>query len=72
MVEFNSSYKRVKGRIHTAEKRSSMHSHRSHATSKPIITVLTDAQFHRPTSAATSTAFNTCLLARDLNICAQA
>ena len=31
----NSSYKRVKGRSHTAEKRISMHPHKPHATSQP-------------------------------------
>ena len=30
------SYKRVKGRGHTAEKRISMHPHRPHATSQPL------------------------------------
>ena len=32
------SYKRVKGRSHTAEERTSMHSHRPHATSQQAIT----------------------------------
>ena len=36
------SYKRVKGRSHTAEKRISMHPHKPHATSQPL--VLTHAQ----------------------------
>ena len=37
------SFRRLKGRIHTAEKRTSMHSHRPHVASQPAITVLTYA-----------------------------
>ena len=54
------SYKRVKGRSHAAEDRTSMHSHGPHATSQPAITVLTHAQLHCPTSTATRTAPCTC------------
>ena len=46
----NSSYKRVKGRSHTGEERTRIHSRRPHATSQPAITVFIHAQLHHPSS----------------------
>ena len=46
LVVLPSSYKTVKGRSHTVEKRTSMHPHKPHAISQPCIAVLTHAQTH--------------------------
>ena len=54
VVTLHSGFKRVKGISHTAEERTSMHSHRPHAASQPAITVLTHAQLNCPTSTDTT------------------